>query len=311
MIVASGMALVGFVLLTAASDRFVAGAAVAAFRMRISPVVVGAVIIGFGTSSPEFFVSTLAAAEGSRDIAIGNLVGSNVANLTLVLGLLAILVRPTVTSGMLMRELPLVVGAMALLAIVLRPLGRFDGILLLAGFAAALVLVLRAGRVGDDELGREAQHEVELRGLPPMRRVSFDIAFGLLGTVAGAQMLVWGARTIAEEAGLSQGLIGFTLVAVGTSLPELATTVQAGRKGEAELAIGNALGSNLFNSLAIGGTVALISPGPVAAGLTLAALVAVGVGVVVWILMRTTHRLVRWEGVLLMAVYVALVPLAT
>jgi cation:H+ antiporter len=301
-------ALGGFVLLVLASGRFVDGAVAVALRFRVPAIVVGAVIVGFGTSAPELLACALAAAEGSRDIAVGTIVGSNMANLTLVLGVVAVLTAPAVARLLLRRDLPVMLGAMAVFAIALVRFSRSSGVMLLGVFAVAMAVMLRAAREPHDG---PSDHRPELGDHPPrsLRVLALETAGGLLGTVAGAQLLVAGARGVADDAGVSEGLVGFTLVALGTSLPEVVAAVQAGRRGEPDLAIGNVVGSNLFNSLAIAGTTALVSPGPVDGALVAAAWAGVVVAAAAVALMATSRRLVRWEGGLLIAAYLATLPM--
>ena len=303
---------IGLALLVYASERFVDGAAGIAFRLNLPAVIVGAVIVGFGTSLPELLVSGIAAAQDNLEIAVGNITGSNIANLTIALGLVAIIAAPRITSRALSREVPLAIAAMALLAVLVGTLTRLDGLILLVGFVVAMAIVFLSDRgLGDDELAVEADEELhEKAKLSPATLAMLTIG-GLIGTVAGAQLLVSGALRAADELGLADGLVGFTLVAVGTSLPEIVTCVQAARKDEAELAVGNVLGSNLFNSLAIGGTAALIGPGAVSSGLFWASCVAVATGVVMWLRMRRGSVLHRWEGGVLVAIYVATIPLVS
>ena len=303
---------IGLALLVYASERFVDGAAGIAFRLNLPAVIVGAVIVGFGTSLPELLVSGIAAAQDNLEIAVGNITGSNIANMTIALGLVAIIAAPRITSRALSREVPLAIAAMALLAVLVGTLTRLDGLILLVGFVVAMAIVFLSDRgLGDDELAVEADEELhEKAKLSPATLAMLTIG-GLIGTVAGAQLLVSGALRAADELGLADGLVGFTLVAVGTSLPEIVTCVQAARKDEAELAVGNVLGSNLFNSLAIGGTAALIGPGAVSSGLFWASCVAVATGVVMWLMMRRGSVLHRWEGGVLVAIYVATIPLVS
>lgn len=302
----------GLALLVYASERFVDGAAGIAFRLNLPAVIVGAVIVGFGTSLPELLVSGIAAAQDNLEIAVGNITGSNIANMTIALGLVAIIAAPRITSRALSREVPLAIAAMALLAVLVGSLTRIDGLVLVVGFVVAMAIVFLSDRgLGDDELAVEADEELhEKAKLSPAVLAMLTLG-GLIGTVAGAQLLVSGALRAADELGLADGLVGFTLVAVGTSLPEIVTCVQAARKDEAELAVGNVLGSNLFNSLAIGGVAALIGPGAVSSGLLWASWVAVGTGIVMWLMMRRGSVLHRWEGGVLVAIYVASVPLVS
>jgi cation:H+ antiporter len=299
----------GFAILVAGSDRFVGGAAGLALRLKISPIVVGAVIVGFGTSAPELLASALASARGSLGIAIGNIAGSNLANLTLVLGVVAIMTAPTIASRVLRRELPVMLAAMGLFALCLPWYSRSAGLLLIAAFAIAIALTLRATHVEGDPMGPEVEHELEEQASRPTRRLIVETLVGLVATVGGAQLLVSGAVSVADRAGVGEGLVGFTLVALGTSLPELVTCIQASRRGDADLAIGNVFGSNVFNSLGVGGVSALIGPGDVANSLVITAFIGVVVAGAVGVMMMTGRRLVRWEGIVLVLAYLATVPI--
>ncbi len=294
--------LAGVALLAWAADEFVEGAARLAAAARISPVVVGAVIIGFGTSAPELLVSGVAAAGGNLELGLGNIVGSNVANLSLVLGVAAFFVPLVVSRTVLTREAPLSLLAVLLFAYTTSGgLTRLDGVILLVALVVALGWVVVGG------LGvHETLHEEGPFAIGPEGRRTF---IGLAGTVVGAQLLVWGAIAVAERLGVTGGFVGFTLVAVGTSLPELVTAVVAARKRETELIIGNLLGSNMFNSLAVGGLIAVLGPGPVddeglrTVGITVMVLVAVAA----WFAMVTLRRVYRVEAVVLVAAWFAAV----
>jgi cation:H+ antiporter len=298
---------VGVGLLAWASDQFVIGAARLAVIRRIPPIVIGVVIVGFGTSSPELLVSSLAAVRGEPEIAVGNIVGSNLANLTLILGTGVMLLPLAVTSQTVRREAPLTVMAMVLFALLVQDgIGVSEALVLLVVMVGALLAVAR--RRPGDPLGGEA---VDLAGpAPTLSRELVRTLAGLAGTLAGAQLLLWGAVDLADRAGLSQGFVGATLVAIGTSLPELVTVIQSARRGEGDLILGNLLGSNLFNALVVGGATGLLGPGtldaPALSGF--AAVAAVGVALVVWGMMRTGRRIDRWEGAILVAGYVAVVP---
>jgi cation:H+ antiporter len=255
----------GLVLLAKAADQLVAGAARLAALWRVPPIVIGALIIGFGTSAPELMVSGLAAAGGDIGLAIGNVVGSNIANLSLVLGLAALLVPVAVASGVVRREMPLSAAAAAVFAVLVwNGLTPIDGVVLAAGLVAAVAITLRGTRTGSDaELaGEVSEYLAEEDGAPT--RVGGEVARTLLGlalTLLGAQLLVSGATDIASDLGLSEGFVGLTLVAVGTSLPELVTAIAAARRGEDELIVGNLVGSDILNSLAVGAVIALVGPG--------------------------------------------------
>ncbi len=307
------LALVGGVALLAyAADQFVLGAARVALVKNLSPVLVGIVIIGFGTSMPELLVSALASLRGSTEIAIGNIVGSNLANLSLLLGVGAIMVPLSVQSRTVRREGLITVGAVALFALAVQGGGvsRLEGVGLLLGLAAAMYAVSR--RSPNDPLGSETEDLVEV----PAHKLGNEMVrtiLGMLGTVGGAQLLLWGAVDLAERAGLAEGFVGVTLVAVGTSLPELVTVIQSARRRQTDLIVGNLLGSNLFNALGVGGVVGLVAAAPVdAPSLTVTGTVAALVVVVLAMAAMHTGRVVnRLEGVALMLGYFAVLPFLT
>ena len=300
-----------------ASDQFVLGAARVALLRNVPTLVVGVVIVGFGTSAPEMLVSTLAVVDDETAVAIGNVVGSNLANLSLLLGLGAILVPLTVESGAVRREAPMVVGATALFGLAVQGgISRWEGFALLAAMAASVVVVIRRpssssqpddqiDQIGLDvaELAEASEHE-----LP---REVLRTVIGLIGTVASAQLLLWAALRLAAETGLSNGFVGVTLVAIGTSLPELVTVIQSARRGETDLIVGNLLGSNLFYALAVGGLIGVIG-GPTVDDRSLT-VVATGAAFVVasiaLVTMITGHTVNRLEGIGLIALYAATIPL--
>jgi cation:H+ antiporter len=302
----------GLAALTYAADQFVMGAARLATVLRLSTVVIGAVVIGFGTSAPELVVSALAAGQGSLDIAVGNIVGSNVANLTLVLGVAALATPIVVRSRVLKREAPISLLAVVVFAILVQNgVTVVEGVVLVALLVTSLLVIIVASRRDpEDELGGEVAEFLDDDPPSPRREVVRTLV-GLLGTLAAAQLLVLSASSIAAELGLSEGFIGLTVVAVGTSLPELATAVQAARKDETDLIVGNLLGSNLFNSAAVGATAAIAGAGQVAdptitgTGVT----IMVTVAVVATIFMITGRTVQRTEGAVLLATYVVTVPL--
>lgn len=304
------LALVGGVALLAfAADQFVLGAARVALVKNLSPVLVGIVIIGFGTSMPELLVSALAAMRGNTEIAIGNIVGSNLANLSLLLGVGAMMVPLAVASRTVRREGLLTVGAVGVFALVVQGGGisRLEGFGLLLGLAVAMFAVSR--RSPNDPLGSETEDLV----VAPAHALGTEIvrtALGMLGTIGGAQLLLWGAVDLAERAGLAEGFVGVTLVAVGTSLPELVTVIQSARRRQTDLIVGNLLGSNLFNALGVGGVVGLAAAAPVdAPALTVTGSTAALIFAVIAVVAMHTGRVVnRLEGVVLMLGYLALVP---
>lgn len=312
----------GVALLAYAADQFVLGAARVALIRRISPLVVGVVIIGFGTSCPELLVSAIAAAGGQPEIAVGNVVGSNIANLSLLLGVGAIIVPLAVASGTVRREAPITVAAMVAFALAVQGGGVewWEGLALLVALAVAIWTVTTAsqpspevqGSAGEpsDPLGVEAAELADVTG-HSIRPEVLRTVLGLLGTIAGAQLLLWGAIDVADRIGLAEGFVGATLVAIGTSLPELVTVIQSARRRETDLIVGNLLGSNMFNALGVGGVMGLIGSSELdAPSLTgYAVIFAVVVAVVAWLAMFTRRTIGRVEGVALVVVYVALVPL--
>ncbi len=308
-------AVVGLVLLTFAADHLVLGSSRLARRLRISPVVVGVVVIGLGTSAPEFLVSGLAAARGDTGIAVGNIVGSNILNLTLLLGIAAMIAPIPVASTVIRREVPLAVAAVGLFGLlaVVVGLGVVTGAILAVAGLAALWLLLRWAR--DTRAGAGLVDEVEEFVAGPPERVrrrtwieAVRALLGLLGVLAGAQLLVEGASAVATGLGVSQVVIGFTLVALGTSLPELVTSVQAQRRGESDLVVGNLFGSNLFNSL-VGGAVIGFADGATAyAGVVLAFTMVLSAGLA-WALLTRGRQLTRLDGMVLTLAYASVAPL--
>ncbi len=299
----------GIGLLAYSADQFVLGAARVALIKRVRPLVVGVLIVGFGTSLPEMLVSAIAAVGDEAAIAVGNIVGSNLANLSLLLGVGAMLVPLTVDSRTVRQEATLALGAAIIFAGVVQGGGisPFEGGLLLALMIGVLYLVTR--RSPGDPLGPETTELAE----PSEHRIGVESArtlLGLAGTVGGAQALLWGAIDLAERAGLSSGFVGATIVAVGTSLPELVTVIQSARRGETDLIVGNLLGSNLFNALVVGGIVGLARPVPIDdVGVTVVAPIAAAVvSLLALVAMRTQHTVTRREGLLLIVAYAATVP---
>lgn len=309
----AGMAvLIGMAVLAVSADQFVLGAARVALIKRVPPIAVGVAIIGFGTSTPELLVSTLAAIRGEGEIAVGNIVGSNVANLSLLLGIGAMIVPLVISSSIVKREAPLVVGAMLLFAAVVgdRRIGTLEGLILLVAMLIAIVVVMRPAK--NDAIAADV---IELSA-PTDHRLGFEAgrtALGLVGTIASAQLLLWGAMEIATIAGLSAGFVGATIVAVGTSLPELVTVIQSARRGETDLIVGNLLGSNLFNALAVGGAIGIVGIGDIEASslISLGVPATVVVALLALLAMVTGHMVKRAEGMALVLGYFALIAFLT
>ncbi len=304
----------GFVALVLGAELLVGGAAGLAVRVGISPLVVGLTVVAFGTSAPELGVSVLAAWSGQPGIAIGNVVGSNICNTLLILGLSA-LAAPLVVSRKLIRvEVLLVIGASLLvwgLALDGR-LGRWEGLLLFAGVVVYTVWAIRRSRRenGHGAGGLKIPAAVADSEDAPTHRLARQIALilgGLLLLGLGSKGLVTGAVSLARAFGVSDLVIGLTIVAIGTSLPELATSVLASLRGQREIAVGNIVGSNLFNLLTVLGITALVSPDgvPVAAeALRLDIPVMTAVALLCLPIFFTGHEIARWEGGLLLGYYV-------
>lgn len=296
-------------LLTLGAEVLVRSSAGMARRLGVSPFVIGAIIVGFGTSTPELSASTVAALRGATDIAVGNVVGSNIFNVAMVLGVAA-LIRPVKTDPRAIRFDLAVASAVSVIPWLSMLTGgelpRWMGGLMLLGLAAFVVRSFRHGKVDDPEtqLGEAMAEEI---------RPGKSLVLGIIGSVAGLVMLVLGAKLlvdsavgIARAAGLSELVIGLTIVAVGTSLPELVTSVVAALKGHAELALGNVLGSNIFNLLGILGVATVITPQQIAPQtLWLDTPLMLGLVLALAVIAYTGKRISRGEGAVLAALWVA------
>lgn len=310
MIIALFAVALGLTLLIWSADRFLTGSASVARHFHMPPLLIGMVIVGFGTSAPEMVVSALSAYQGNPGIALGNAYGSNITNIGLILGLTAMISPIAVHSRVLRKELPILAVVTALAAWQLwdGEITRFDAVLLLGVFAGLIAWTIWQGmRKKADPMGMEISLELEVRAMP-LRRAIFWLVAGLAMLIVSSRILVWGAVEIAHGFGVSDMIIGLTIVAVGTSLPELASSIIATRRGEADIALGNVLGSNLFNTLAvvgIAGTIHPMSVGPevfsrdilVMAALTVS-LFIIGYG------FRGPGRINRFEGGALLGCYI-------
>ena len=309
--------LLGGVLLTGGAELLVRGASRLAVAGGISPLVVGLTVVAFGTSAPELAVTLGAAYTGEADVALGNVVGSNIANVLLILGLSAAVAPLAVSRRLVRLEVPLVIGASLLVLLLALDgrIGRLDGLLLFAGLVVYLVYAVRQSRREQAEEQAAAQDTLVDLGLADTRRrrgewlldvVTVLVGLGLL--VLGADWLVDGAVAAAAAIGVSELVIGLTVVAVGTSLPELATSVMASVRGERDIAVGNAVGSNLFNLLAVLGLGGALAPGGVAvprAAVTFDLPVMIAVAFACLPIFFTGHRIARGEGLLFLAYYAA------
>ncbi|MCG8325997.1 MAG: calcium/sodium antiporter [Thiotrichales bacterium] len=262
MLLASFGLIAGLGCLVYGADRFVTGAGSTARNIGISPLIIGLTIIGFATSAPEILVGSVAAWQGKTEIAIGNAIGSNIANISLVLGMTAAILPVTVNSKTLLREYGFMMAAIGLALLVLfdQHLSRMDGGLLLCamGIITWLIIIFSRQSKQSDLLLNELHQE--LKTPLSMQRSLVYLLLGLVFLVGGAELLVRSAVVIARHFGLSDLIIGLTIIAIGTSLPELAASLMSVIKKEAELAIGNVIGSNMFNMLAVLSIPALIRP---------------------------------------------------
>ena len=310
MLIASLAILAGLALLVWSADRFVEGSAAAAGHFGMPPLLIGMVVVGFGTSAPEMVVSALAASQGNPGLALGNAYGSNITNIALILGITAVIAPIAVHSQVMRKELPILALVTLAAAWLLfdGELSRLDAAGLLVLFALLLGWSIWSGmRKTDDAFANEMDAELAAHPMP-IRKAILWLVVGLVLLIISSRVLVWGAVDLATRFGVSDLVIGLTIVAIGTSLPELASSIIAARKGEHDLALGNILGSNLFNTLAVVGIAGSIAPMavanevlirdiPVMVGLTLA-LFVLGYG------FRGPGRINRVEGVGLLAIFV-------
>ena len=303
--------LVGFILLVWTADRFILGSSAIADNLGVSPIIIGLTVVAFGTSAPEIFVAAVASWEGSPGMAVGNALGSNIANIGLILGITALVMPLAVRSETLKREFP-ILFAVTLLSLMLMldgSLGIIDGLVMLAALSLMLYWIVSIGLRSrrTDPIGSE--YEAELPQHMKMSKAVAWFLFGLVGLLLSSRLLVWGAVNIAQSLGVSDLLIGLTVIAIGTSLPELAASVVSALKNKHDIAIGNILGSNMYNLLAVLSMPALMAPTklpdqvlsrdfPVMIGLTVA-LFAMAYG------FRRPGRLNRLEGFGLLLAFVA------
>lgn len=308
----------GLGLLAFASDHLVRGACGLAERIGVPTLVIGVVLVGFGTSAPEAMVAVLSSLRGDPGVSLGDITGSVIANLTLVLGTGAAITPIAVGTTVIRQEAVLALAATGAFVLVLRTgLGYGQGLALFVVLAVALLLMLRWARRGSpvatasEQLASEVDELVHSELSRPIGLEVAKTVVAMLGTLAGAQALVWGAVHLASRAGVSNGVVGVTIVAVGTSLPELVTTAQAARHGQHDLLVGNLLGSNLFDCLSVAGLVAVLAPGhPVDPELrTTGAMAMLATSLLALAFMRRGFQVTRAEGIALLATYAALIPL--
>ncbi len=316
MLIDAAMFIAGLVALFFGAEWLVRGAARLARSLGISAMVVGLTIVAFGTSAPELVVTSLAVLRGQPDVGVGNIVGSNVVNIAAILGLSAAVSTVRVHPGLITREMPIMIAAAVALMVVGYDgtITRLDGAILLGGFILFLLYMLRAAQGGEPTPALETEFEEfeENRGMTDTgstpRVNAFLILIGFVGLVTGAELLVRAAVSVARSVGISELVIGLTVVSIGTSLPELATSVVAGIRGEADIAVGNVVGSNVFNVLAVLGIAPLIHPVSVDQSLyDFEMWVMLALSVILPVFCRSGHRLARIEGMALLLGYIAFV----
>ena len=313
MIVAIGLIVIGLVFLVAGGEVLVRGASRLAAIMGIPPLVVGLTVVAFGTSAPELAVSIKASLGGQTDIAVGNVVGSNIFNVLFILGVSAS-ISPLVVSSQLIRiDVPLMIVASVLVLLfgIDGAIGRFEGFSLFAGLVVYITWTVVMSRKEAVEVKAEFEQEFAETEKPSASPIGLQIALivgGLVLLTFGSRWLVDGAVTIARLAGMSELLIGLTIVAAGTSLPEVATSVLASIRGERDIAVGNVVGSNVFNLLCVLGLSAAIVPGGVVVSETALRLdmpIMVAVAIACLPIFFTGHLIARWEGGLFLGYYMA------
>ena len=295
---------VGIALVLWGADRLTDGAVAVAEKMKMPQVVIGLTIVAMGTSMPEFCVSLISALKGTTDLAVGNIVGSNIFNALLIVGVSALVAPMTILETTVRKDIPFALVASALLLIMCLDgnISRLNAGVLFAMFLVFMYITLK----GAKKQGAQEVAAVEAEGKKPMATwlSVVWILVGLLCLIGGSNLFVEGATAVATNLGVSEAVIGLTIVAGGTSLPELATSVVSARKGNSGIAIGNALGSNVFNILAILGITGMITP------MTLKGITSIDLSMLVisimlvWLFSFTKYKIERWEGAVLMAVFV-------
>ena len=280
------------------ADRLTEGASSLARRFGVPEIVIGLTIVACGTSMPEFFVSLMSALNDTPDMAVGNVVGSNIMNSMLIVGCAAVAAPLVISRSTVKKDIPFAVGASLLLILLSldSTVGRIDGIILLVGFVGFMAYTLWQAK------GSKAESADTVKQQNIWLSACY-ILLGLAGLVFGSNLFVDSASSVASSLGVSESVIGLTIVAGGTSLPELATSVVAARKGQSAIAIGNVIGSNVFNILLILGATAAISPLQMEGITTLDIAVMFGSVALVWLFSFTRYTVERWEGFALLALY--------
>ncbi|MBS3995622.1 MAG: calcium/sodium antiporter [Alkaliphilus sp.] len=301
--------ILGFAALIKGADYFVEGASGIAKILRLPPILIGLTIVAFGTSAPEAAVSIKAAIDGSSGIALGNIVGSNIFNITLIIGITALIFPLAVERETVKKEIPFALLSSILLFILIQDvslsnhyenlLTKTDGLVFLCFFAIFLFYLFEVAMHSREK----TEEEKNDRSIPVGKNVLSTLG-GLTAIIIGGDLVVESSITIANSLGMSETLIGLTIVAGGTSLPELITSVTAAMKKESEIAVGNIVGSNIFNILFVLGVASLISPIPVESKIFIDAFIMIAFTIMMWIFSRTQHKITRMEGIILILSYV-------
>ena len=309
MLLALLLLIIGFVLLIKGADFFVDGSSSVAKRLKVPSMIIGLTIVAMGTSLPECAVSVTASLNNNNALAVSNVIGSNIFNLMVVCGVCALFTPLAVSKDTLKKEFPFSIICAILLAAlgaVGMTLGRIDGIVFLVIFAVYLCLmIVSAKNARNEALNKELEEEVdeEIKILPVWQCIVYII--GAVAIKFGGDFVVDGASTIATGFGISQNLIGLTIVALGTSLPELVTSIVAAKKNEVDMALGNVIGSNIFNILLVLGVAGAISPVAFVTENLIDIAILVVMSVVVWIFAWSKKKLVNWHGAVMLVSYVA------
>ena len=291
---------IGIVLVLWGADRLTDGAVAVAEKMKMPPIVIGLTIVAMGTSMPEFCVSLISALKGTSDLAVGNIVGSNIFNTLLIVGVSALVAPMSIMKTTVRKDIPFALVASALLLIMCldEDISRIDAAILFVMFLIFMYITLRGAKAQGTDLEKK-----EKKPMATWLSVVW-ILVGLACLIGGSNLFVDGATAVATKLGVSEAVIGLTIVAGGTSLPELATSVVSARKGNSGIAIGNVLGSNVFNILAILGLTGVISPMTLK-GITMTDLSMMVISIIlIWLFSFTKYKIERWEGAILTAVFV-------
>jgi len=312
--------LAGFALLIWSADLFVTGASATARNLGVSPLIIGLTVVGLGTSAPEILVATIASLGGNPALAVGNAIGSNITNIALVLGATAVVIPLSVHSGILKREYPLLLIATITALILLsydNHLGLTDGILMILLLAALMTWIVHSslkqrgcGAENGDEIDPlSCEFEQEIPKDMPSKKAALLLLSGITILLFSSKLLVWGAINIATTLGVSDLIIGLTIVAIGTSLPELAASIMSARKGEHDIALGNVIGSNMFNTLGVLGVTGLIQPAILVDGVLSRDLPIMFALTIIMLVMafgrKSAGTITRFEGGILLAIFAA------